>query len=732
MANLIVEAKLSSASSAVTVTVLPYKYGKNGTFIAFGHDDASPGFITINDYIRSKSFPDGCGNQISFTHGWAVLNGLNGNATTEEGIALLEQRNTFENHTKAHAPQEEATDKYQDFILQDQAIFNQFGYKMNVFVPPSNITGYSQYVIAAKYKAFVSANDLTFDGNPKNHQTLSYPPTQGEILFITRDINDELGDRAVIDFFKQKASDAVANGTTKYAILYTHSTFETPAKLAGMKEIIDHVQNIIGNNTIVCTVGEIMDYREMSIQPMSYQVVGDTVTITITDTNVSERTRFKDLSLRLNLPTGITISSVTTQGFESNSFNPATGLINAYLDTFTPGVVNPPDPEPSNGDFLIKWPRKFSISASQPTIPSDSNKSIVNGITTLEASYFENGDYYNAASALNFQNIEAVNGNPVKTYVPLIGNNPINYIGESSPTLTGAAPALIKNLWVDHRNQPLADASSISFTDRFPPMEQQMIFVRMPGQSSEAFSPGGEQVFYFADGGDHERAINSAWGNLSGTANYSPAYIVSHNRIVIKGDATVEYWLNGIKTNTLTLQNGELTDFQNGTLRKRKNGIGVNTNVADHWFGMQATVAGVRSDSQFLAQYEQTKAKWAAAGYTFGQYVFADRLYNLLWQRQGDFLVPTFDIVNTSGKVINPPSQWKWKWYFKTNETNYFKQTLIGNTMNLPITAYPKNGPGFTSVVVKYEAMMTYEDGSDHEMWLSNVFAAIPVGTGHD
>lgn len=322
----------------------------------------------------------------------------------------------------------------------------------------------------------------------------------------------------------------------------------------------------------------------------------------------------------------------------------------------------------------------------------------------------------------------------------LIGNIDIPYVGipnpsdPSAPAVAGVPPILISPFGPRFENNPDTYYQSEQFADLQPPFEMHHVIARLPGQNYEEFFPGGDNRGLIGEAQGTYRIINSGESNLPNPpANEADFYTIINLRLRVNTNATAQLWENGVSKGIYTFRNDDLASANAGTFIKRFNGVGVNTNVADYVFGQSGLVNRALTDDEALTLYHSSNAKWAAQGYAFGDYIFPVRFSNILWNKSGNVLVPTYTVINHSSKTLADPSTWMWDWRLKTNQSNFATQVQLGTTMNLSTNAYPaNNGTTITGAGVKYRFRALYTDGSYDPTWTSGVFIDIPPGTGHN
>lgn len=361
MALLKLHITLSGISTSTSAQVSEQKFNKLG-WITPEWDDGSPGINKAKTLWDTYTYTDGCGNNIKYK-GELAINGGTGipgdplynpdypQATYLRG--LIDAGYDLANHSSRHR------DGFplEDTIELDSLIKTRVDYEFSTLVVPSNFNGYATAANSLHYKAVTSEGDAVFDQwiPVRIHKILPLNPvTTNEFFAMTRDFTDDWTNSSTVNFYKTQV-DEFFTGARNYMILGTHSQLETDQLLSGFTDLYTYVRTTSTDRLLVCSLREMLDYREMRALPMTQSLSGNTLTITIDISTITERNRWRDISL--NITSDKTITNVTGEGFSNVSFNPTTGLVNGFSQRTTwSGDVPPPDPN----TMLVKH-GKFTI-----------------------------------------------------------------------------------------------------------------------------------------------------------------------------------------------------------------------------------------------------------------------------------------------------------------------------------------------------------------------------------
>ncbi len=117
-------------------------------------------------------------------------------------------------------------------------------------------------------------------------------------------------------------------GDTNIYALFTHSLLDNPTRVANFTAMVDYMNEHAADNIMFCSVREWLEYREMRRCQVVQTLVDNVLTLEIDITNLSQNNRWRDMSFNITADKAIT--GVTVEGFEGATFNPTTGLVNAF------------------------------------------------------------------------------------------------------------------------------------------------------------------------------------------------------------------------------------------------------------------------------------------------------------------------------------------------------------------------------------------------------------------
>lgn len=362
-----------TGSGTPVVTPAKCKYGKK-IVLSIGFDDALAGQYTYA-YTKFKNtfYDDGTGKQIP-CHMTLVLpasavkpdSDNNTNSLNVSQVAEMVAGGASINH---HSDQHNGTafDRVKDIIDGLYKFWDRFGYKTTIGTPPASELG---FLMTFKNFGFQAENSPVDDGtNIQKIYGKGYIddiPTDKFIIFDRAhrgdawNADEEVG---VKQYFDEGMTDWNANHKELWYNIFTHWAGQvnqdgTPivAEINRFKGLIDYALNNPAldtpNITAILGVQEQFDYLVCArTSVVTKTLVGDLLTITIDQNAVHHDVRFKTMSLNLS---GVAISSIESHtGCDQVTFNPTTGLINAYLENA--GTATDPrlDPKPAQFTSVI-------------------------------------------------------------------------------------------------------------------------------------------------------------------------------------------------------------------------------------------------------------------------------------------------------------------------------------------------------------------------------------------
>jgi len=176
----------------------------------------------------------------------------------------------------------------------------------------------------------------------------------------------------------------------------------------------------------------------------------------------------------------------------------------------------------------------------------------------------------------------------------------------------------------------------------------------MPGQLYEEKLAGGGNAGLLGNNGAYMvRAINPQWGYVPNSVR--PESFKFHvERLVIKDQLSVDYWLDGKFVGNVPFQSPELN-----ALFKNTEVIGVTSN-SDVWdFAAQYYKIGLFNDADATAIFSTLKAKWNTE--TYPNQICID---NISWTKDATKFTPSAKVIYApAGITVADPSQWDYQWY---------------------------------------------------------------------
>lgn len=331
MSNIITTIKFATAPTTAVATVPTLKYNKKNWF-SFEMDDMGDTIPFALSVLAGKSYTDGCGNNKPYTMS-AAVNGANETSGIEYSMtdaigarlrAVIAAGGDLSDHGYFHDPVGFGADvtPLQSTILMQDFIRRKFdGYEVRSKIVPTNYAGHAQAAFDQGY--LYSTSQGTFDDFTP--EWMYAPPGTFANLGSTfatprRDFSDNWqGDLTYL----KGVIDSVNSSTGKFYRIGSHYINNE----AAFQEFFDYVQTTSNDELLVATTREVLEYREMRNLPITQNLVGDTLTITVDTTNLSSKSRWRDLSFLIDSDSDI-LSVITTA--TSSTFNPSTGLVNTF------------------------------------------------------------------------------------------------------------------------------------------------------------------------------------------------------------------------------------------------------------------------------------------------------------------------------------------------------------------------------------------------------------------
>jgi len=729
MAELKLNITFATAPTSAVATIAPFKYNKLGAYCQ-EWDDGSKGARMMLPFMRTLTYTDGCNNNIFYSGGVALNSGTgipgdfayNANYyQKDELLDFVAKGWDIENHSDTHGGVEGNADPIKDLNDLDARILLRTGYQMAFTVVPTNYVGYLHASSLRGYKGGDSEGDATFDEfiPVRVHKKFPAVTNPFTLLAMVRDFCDDW-DLTTKKTFLKGEIDKLLTGERDYEIVGTHSTFETTAKEQGFYEIMNYIKNTTQDKVIVCPIREILDYREMQALPFTQSLNGNILTITVNIDSISDKNRWRDMCFNINTPG--TITGVTYEGFTGAAFNATTKLINGYSQKvlWDGSTLPDPDPEPEPGTTKAIKLGKNILKVNGGTPTPDPNFGTP---TAVESQYFTN--MYLASEGKTTSGTKAVNGQEIDQIPDLIGTAHMNYAGISPAALTNGRGVMVNSKLLPFENQPNTHYESAFYTPRALPYEVWVVSRDLPGQQYEGRLPGGFARIYWGAIDFKDRIINSSYGALP-DSSYQGKFKLNLTRIRVNANGSADHWVNGQFIANLPFQGDDLTQALAGQYTKQYNGVGVNTNVADWQFAQMGVVFGSLSDANALTLQNNIYNRWSDTNMAINTVFDGIILNNLVWTHNAGVITPNFTVINNSGKTLKDPTQWNYLWHYKTNQTNYAIQPLIGNTRTITTSAYPVSDSTHTGVVIKFRVQPVFNDGTTYPVYISGIFSSVP------
>lgn len=330
----------ASPPSQATITKPKQKYNKLG-FYTPQWDDGSFGAPTMMDYFNNNLFyTDGCGHSIPYSGDLAVNCGFG--IPSDPGYnpayiqpplmqTMLNNNWALDNHGYYHGSNGNANPDT-DLGDLDALMLLRVGYLPRTMVVPTNYPGYTHAAFIRDYVATTSQGDVASDEFINKVTNAILPPLAlPPFMYMTRDFNDEWQDPQ--DPYAQTQVQNLLNGQREFYIMGTHSDFNTPEKLAGFKAWMQYVHDTTNDKVVVASLQEMVEYREMCMQPITTTLTGSQLLVEINIENLPAKNRWRDLSFIVNANTAIT--GITNGDFTSSTFNSTTKLVNVFKQNKT-------------------------------------------------------------------------------------------------------------------------------------------------------------------------------------------------------------------------------------------------------------------------------------------------------------------------------------------------------------------------------------------------------------
>ncbi|WP_062545236.1 carbohydrate-binding protein [Rufibacter tibetensis] len=347
--SITVQVQFATTPTSASASFADMKYNKSLGFLFVSDDGHLSNYNLVykvlngGTAIDGKTYPkvtytDGAGNSVGYKWSFAI-NGRGdetGNTVYTQYPQLIEMvKSGFDlmNHTDSHG----GFHRYKEIKDLEKEIFQNTGYRTRTGVIPTADEGFvsawmqegykfvgSTFGVAASrdgYDAFVNWNDRAIiQSMNTNH------------LLVSRFNMDGMwkADLGSADSWVDGMFAAAANGNKIMAHAFSHGPGGA-GEVQYFKQFIDYVKNHPSNNDKVWIAGaqEFAEYFETKENVVKSEVLsGNTLTITLDLSKVSDRNKLRDMSLLVN--SSASISGVTVTGADGFSYNLGTKLINIY------------------------------------------------------------------------------------------------------------------------------------------------------------------------------------------------------------------------------------------------------------------------------------------------------------------------------------------------------------------------------------------------------------------
>ena len=335
-----VEVSFVSAPSS-SASVIPYlKYNKTSV-INFEFDDNPASVLSLYNYLKTQTFTDGTGREVSYRSAIAVNSRGNynngdlwenyqGNLSKTDAAEILSGGWTLENHGFYHSVYNSADNfgygkPVADNISENtKNVYEKTGFKMRTLVVPSNDQGYLAPAFQQGVIATTSTNHFDgFQSFPMYGDYVDVTTLPANNLHFRRDFNDKW-DASGINTIKAKITSLFNKSNDKQRMLYRIGT-HTP-DIEAFKSIASHIRASSNDKCWVTSMQEMVEYLQLRDQIIKKEVVADKkLIITLDISNVSKETLFKDFSLVLKADAQI--QSIKVNNARSSSYS-SDGLVN--------------------------------------------------------------------------------------------------------------------------------------------------------------------------------------------------------------------------------------------------------------------------------------------------------------------------------------------------------------------------------------------------------------------
>ena len=218
-----------------------------------------------------------------------------------------------------------------DMVKQLEALyFSKTGYRMNVMVVPAHYSGYMQ---SANDQGFVAGTTTSapdaftlYPTDWVNTGNVALLPKDTKFTAFGRQFTDDWG--GIVPTYKQYINELLS-GTSPTVNKYIRIGSHNVTNLAGFTEIINYLQTQSNDRIWVTSLREFAEYRATkALTVKSEQLAGNTLTITLDQSYIGSRIRWRDLTLKI--ASDANISSINVLGADGHSANLGNKLINIF------------------------------------------------------------------------------------------------------------------------------------------------------------------------------------------------------------------------------------------------------------------------------------------------------------------------------------------------------------------------------------------------------------------
>ncbi|WP_181305353.1 carbohydrate-binding protein [Rufibacter sp. XAAS-G3-1] len=343
-----VQVKFDSAPRSASSSFADMKYDKSVGFL-FVADDAHLANYNLvykvlhgGTAVDGKTYPgvtytDGAGNQVGYKWSFAV-NGRGdepGSAYTQypQLAEMIAEGFDVMNHTRSHG----GSHRYQEVKELEKEIFQHTGYRTRTGVIPTADEGFVSSWIQEGYKFIgstfgVAASRDGYDAYVNWSDRVSIKNMKTDYLLVSRFNMDDMwkADLGSADSWVDNIFAAATQGNKIMGHAFSHGPGGA-SQVKYFQQFVHYVKDHPSNRDRAWIAGtqEFAEYYETKESVVkSEELSGNTLTITLDLSKVSDRNRLRDMSLLVDSDRNI--HSVTVTGADDFSYNPATGLVNVF------------------------------------------------------------------------------------------------------------------------------------------------------------------------------------------------------------------------------------------------------------------------------------------------------------------------------------------------------------------------------------------------------------------